>query len=93
MNNKDFITEISRRTGIAEKDCSKLLEALAISMGEALYAGNSINLPGLGTFSTELNEEEITTDPSTGKRILMPPYLRINFKEAPSLTLKIKESK
>lgn len=89
MNNKEFTSEISRRTGLSEKECGKMIEAIGLVLGELLYSGNRLNLPGFGTFSTELKEEEIKRDLQTGKRMLYPPSLEIKFAAASSLTTKL----
>lgn len=52
---------------------------------DILAEGNSVAIPGFGTFSPEKADEYVKADDS-GRRLLMPPAIIVNFK--PSVVLR-----
>lgn len=89
MNKKEFTSAVSGITGRADKEVDKLLEALKIAVSEALYAGKTVKLPGIGTFSSHLEDEKIIEDKTLGQSVLYPPCVTIDFKMADSLINKL----
>lgn len=88
MNTKEFISELSRRSGYANKDTSRLVAAVLSIMTQELQDGNSIAVQGFGTFEVKKKLERISVHPMTGQRMLVPPKLVLTYK--PSTTLKEK---
>ena len=86
MNNKDFITELSNRSGYSVKDTSDLAASLLKEMSRQLEEGNPIYIQGFGTFEVKKKMERISVSPITKQRMLVPPKLVLSFK--PSNTLK-----
>ena len=86
MNNKDFITELSNRSGYSVKDTSDLVASLLKEMSRQLEEGNPIYIQGFGTFEVKKKMERISVSPITKQRMLIPPKLVLSFK--PSNTLK-----
>ena len=43
MNNKDFIAELALRTGYAQTDAQKLVNALIEGMGDSFEAGENVS--------------------------------------------------
>ena len=80
MNNKDFIAELSERTGYSLKDTQKLVNNLINAMGDAFQEDNSVQVPNFGTFEAKKKMERIIVNPSSGQRMLVPPKLVLNFK-------------
>ncbi len=88
MNNKEFITELSARTGYSVKDTQKLVDNLVNAMGDAFQSDDALLVPNFGVFETRKKMERIIVNPSTGQRMLVPPKLVLNFR--PNVTLKEK---
>lgn len=88
MNNKEFISELSRRLGYTHKDTTQLVSSVINAMTQELQDGNSVAIPGFGTFDVKKKLERISINPVTQQRMLIPPKLVLTYK--PSVTLKEK---
>ena len=88
MNNKEFISELSRRSGYSTKDTTRMVSSLLSIMTQELQEGKSISLQGFGTFEVKKKLERISINPATQQRMLIPPKLVLTYK--PSITLKEK---
>lgn len=54
-------------------------------MCQALTDLDSVAIPSFGTFTPVKRDEEITTDLSTGRRMLLPPQITLEFTPAAML--------
>lgn len=90
MNNKEFITELSQRTGFTQADTQKLVNTLVDEMGNSFCAGDTVAVPSFGSFEVKKRLERVVVNPATGKRMLVPPKLVLGFKPAPSVKEKLK---
>ena len=88
MNNKEFISELSRKLGYINKDTSQLVSSVIGVMTQELQDGNNIVIQGFGTFEVKKKLERISINPATQQRMLIPPKLVLTYK--PSVTLKEK---
>ena len=88
MNNKEFISELSRKQGYTNKDTSQLVTSVIGVMTKELQDGNNIVIQGFGTFEVKKKLERISINPATQQRMLIPPKLVLPYK--PSVTLKEK---
>lgn len=82
---------ISKRMGRSNADVAKLLDALVSTVKDRCGELDSIAIPGFGTFEAKKKVERIVVNPSTGKRMLVPPKIALSFK--PSALLKSKINK
>ena len=80
MENKTFINNLSRALGRSSHDVTLLIDALAIVIGDNCAELDAVALPGFGTFESSKTDEHISTDTTTGRRVLMPPHVDITFK-------------
>lgn len=90
MNNKEFISELSQHSGYTQSDTQKLVTALIDEMGKILDEGDQISIPQFGTFEVKKRLERIVVNPSSGKKMLVPPKLVLNFKPNASIKEKLK---
>ena len=88
MNNKEFITELSKKTGYSSKDVTQYVSSLLNIMSQELQDGNSVSIQGFGTFDVKKKMERISVNPVTHQRMLIPPKLVLSYK--PSVSLKDK---
>lgn len=88
MNNKEFILELSKKTGYSSKDVTQYVSSLLNIMSQELQDGNSVSIQGFGTFDVKKKMERISVNPVTHQRMLIPPKLVLSYK--PSVTLKEK---
>lgn len=88
MNNKEFISELSKRLDYSSKDTTRMVASLLSVMTQELQDGKTIALQGFGTFEVKKKLERISINPATQQRMLIPPKLVLTYK--PSITLKEK---
>lgn len=89
MNNKEFITELSRRTGNTARDTSSLMTALIAEMTAQLEEETTISVSGFGNFEVKKKLERVVVNPSTKQRMLVPPKMVLNFKPSSNLKEKL----
>lgn len=80
MNNKDFIANLASETGYTQSDTQKMMRAIIDEMGNRFEQGDMVQIPNLGTFEVKKRLERIIVNPSTQKRMLVPPKLVLQFK-------------
>ena len=80
MNNKEFINQLSERSGYDQKATQKLVNNVITAMSDAIVTDNSVIVPNFGVFETKKKMERVIVNPSTGQRMLVPPKLVLNFK-------------
>ena len=88
MNNKEFISELSRRFVYTNKDTTQLVSSVISIMTQQLQDGNTVAIKGFGTFEVRKKLERISINPATQQRMLIPPKLVLTYK--PSAILKEK---
>lgn len=90
MNNKEFISELSKRMGYTSKDANLYVSTIFNSMTQELQNGKSIVIQGFGSFEVKKKMERISVNPTTKQRMLIPPKLVISYKPSVSLKERIK---
>lgn len=88
MNNKEFIAELSKRTGISTRECSHQMYSLVANITKHLEEEDQISISNFGIFETKKRMERVLVNPTTGQRMLVPPKIVVGFK--PSTVLKNK---
>lgn len=89
MNNKEFITEMASNLGISNDQGQKMVYEFTDTMINALEMGNEVVIAGLGCFEIKKKKERLMVNPSTGKKMLVPPKLTISFKMSNTFKNKI----
>lgn len=92
MNNKEFISELSRRLGSNTKDTSELMTFLLTDITQELQENKAIGVQGFGTFEVKKKAERIVVNPITKLKLLIPPKLVLAFKPSSVLKDKFKET-
>lgn len=92
MNNKEYIAELSRRTGYSQDTAANLVRTLVDAMAGTLEEGETLVWPRFGTFEVKKRLERISVNPATGKRMLVPPKLVLSFKPIASIKEKLKKT-
>lgn len=90
MNNKEFISELSKKLGYTLKDTTQLLNSTVGVMTKQLQEGNVIAVQGFGTFEVKKKMERISVNPVTQQRMLVPPKLVLTYRPSNALKDKIK---
>ena len=80
MNNKDFISELSRRVGYSMSDTQRLVNNVISAMGDSFQDDDAVQVPNFGQFEVKKKLERIMVNPSTQQRMLVPPKPVLCFK-------------
>ena len=91
MNNKDFITRLSKRCGVTPVETAANVETLINVMTECLKNGDQINISGFGVLETKMKKERVSVNPKTGQRFLVPPKVVPSFRPSNKLKEKFNE--
>lgn len=91
MNNKEYITELSRRTGYSQENTQRMVRCVLEYIASTFDEGENVSVPDFGTFELKKRMERIVVNPSTGQRMLVPPKIVLNFKPAISVKNKMKK--
>ena len=89
MNNKEFITELAKRTGNAVKDTTSLMVGLTAELTAQLEEEATVAINGFGNFEVKKKLERVVINPSTKQRMLVPPKMVLSFKPSTSLKDKL----
>lgn len=82
MNNKEFITELSKQTNLSVIDSAKLVADAIKILEEHFQQNDVVNIQTFGTFEVKKKMERISVNPTSGKRYLIPPKLMLAFKQS-----------
>lgn len=91
MNNKNFISELARRTGHKQDDAQMLVYAMIDAMNDSFQEGNVVSFSNFGTFEVKKRMERIMVSPTTKQKMLVPPKLVLTFKPTASVKEKVKQ--
>ena len=91
MNNKEFIAELAQRCGYTQENTQTYVRTLLESMALKFDKGEEVAIPTFGTFEIKKRVERILVNPSTGKRMMVPPKLVLNFRPIASVKEKLKK--
>lgn len=80
MDYKQLRKRLCDLTGRSTSDVDSLVEGLSIILRDSCADLDNVAVPTFGTFEATKHNEEITTDLSTGRRMLMPPEITISFR-------------
>ena len=72
MTKKELIFTVSGATDIPPEAVRRALNAIVDSIVEAVGSGDSVSIPGFGTFSSKHRAERIGRNPRTGELMEIP---------------------
>ena len=80
MNNKEFIIELSQRTGYNIDSTQKLVRSIVEAIASRFDEGERVEIPDFGYFEVCNRRERIVVNPANGQRMIVPPKLVLVFK-------------
>lgn len=90
MTNKEFISALAKNNQVQPNQCQKMMNELADTIVSVLDLEESeVVVAGLGNFEIKKKGERVMANPSTGKKMLLPPKLSLVFKMSPTYKNKI----
>lgn len=90
MDHRKLSSLLSAKLDIDGEQTEKLFSTLAACIGEEAAELNSVNIPSFGAFEPRRRAERVISQPSTGKKLLVPPKVVLGFKPSVILKQKIK---
>jgi DNA-binding protein HU-beta len=91
MNNKEFISELSHRTGYSQSSVRDMIRVTVDAMTDIFGEGQNLMMPGFGQFEVKKRLERIVVNPSTGQKMMVPPKLILNFKPVTAVKQQLKK--
>lgn len=79
LDSKQVISIMARRLNLEPSTAEKLMEGFADVIAEECRGLNRVALPSLGSFRGVKRDETVVRDLSTGRRLLLPPAIEIEF--------------
>lgn len=79
MDYKTFISGVQRQCGRDAADTERLTAALVRIIRESNADLDSVAVPGFGTFAPHKHDEYVAVDSESGKTMLYPPRMTVEF--------------
>ena len=80
MNKDSLVTKIAEKSSCTKKDVNAIVDALGdVIIEECRDNGDTVTLPGVGTFKQKRNEAGIRRNPATGESIKVKASSTIKF--------------
>lgn len=92
MDSKKLIDNLSKATDIEKEQITSMIEAFGEIIVSTTSKGDSVALPSFGSFEVSKRDERIITHPASGKKMLIPPKLTLNFRPSAVLKQRIRRS-
>lgn len=74
-----LIAKVSDKTGYTKKDVAEITNAILNTIGETLQAGDTVTIPGFGSFRVTRAKAHDGIDPRTKEKIRIPAGNRVHF--------------
>lgn len=91
MENKEFVALLAKKMKRDPKDVNSLLEGFSQIIKDSLSNLEIVAMPGFGEFVATKEDETITIDHSTGKRLLLPPQISVSLKASSIMKKRLNE--
>lgn len=89
----DTINVIAASMGMDSAEAEQLSTDLVQCIASFCSELDAVAIPGFGTLQPVKSDETVSTDLSTGRRILMPPCIHTDFKCSVVLRKRLNDSK
>ena len=90
MNNKELLSELSKRLGKSQKEVSKMLDFTSQAIVSSLKKGETVSIQGVGSLESREKQEREIVNPTTKQVIKVPAKISVVFKAGITLKEKIK---
>lgn len=84
MTKKELVKAVAEKTGLTQKDAEAAIKAQAEVIAEALATGRAngetVAIPGFGTFKTSYTQSRPGVNPATREEIDIPASYRVVFR-------------
>ncbi len=92
MTKAELVEEVARASHLTRKHSEVIVDAVVVSIVEALRKGDKIELRGFGTFRLRRRDSRTGRNPKTGAGVLVPAKSVPHFKPGKELRQLINRS-
>ncbi len=85
MNKTELIASLAKETNLTKADAGRCLDSFLTIIENTLASGDSITLPGFGSFSVKDRPARTGRNPQTGEEIAIPAAIVPTFKAGKGL--------
>jgi integration host factor subunit alpha len=85
MTKADLVEIIFEKVGLSKKEAQDIIEILFESIKESFEAGESVKIPGFGTFNVRRKAARRGRNPQTGEELEITPRKVLTFKASNQL--------
>ena len=82
MTKADLVDRVTAATGLTKRDVAVVVDRFIDAVGNALAAGNHIEIRGFGSFKVKSRRARIARNPRTGATVEVPektvPYFKVS---------------
>ncbi len=90
MDYKTFLSRLQERLDKGDGEVDRYMSAFLHIVKEQCAQMDTISIQGFGSFEPKKKLERVVTNPTTGKRMLVPPKMVLTFKPASTIKSKLK---
>ncbi len=91
MKYQDFKNRLQERLGKEDEEVGRYMSAFLHIVKEQCSQMNTVSVQGFGSFEPKKKLERVVTNPTTGKRMLVPPKMVLTFRSGSVIKSKLKE--
>lgn len=85
MTKNDFIAAVAAGANVPKAEADRVIATAANTLTGAMRSGDSVNIPGLGIFTSKMRDAHPGKNPATGETITIPAKRVAVFKPAKQL--------
>ena len=85
MTKADLVEKIFEKIGLSKKEAQEIIEVLFDTMKQTFIEGESVKLPGFGTFNIRQKMSRRGRNPKTGEELEITPRRVITFRASNQL--------
>ena len=89
MTKNQIIELVAKQTGMTKKNVAEVLDAVAVTVDNALVAGESVQIAGFGIFSVKQKDAYTGRNPKTGAPVEIAASRRVTFSASKTLKDKL----
>lgn len=90
MNKSDLVTRVAKQSSLTRHDAERAVNAVFDGIGDALAAGDKVQVVGFGVFETRKRAARTGRNPQTGGEVSIPETTVPAFKPGGVLKDKVK---
>lgn len=85
MNKRELTDRVGESSGLSKSDAASAVDAVLTAISDALVAGDSVTLPGFGTFEVRSRAARSGRNPQTGETMQIAASKAPAFKAGAAL--------